>query len=304
MLEGKIHRISPTGKLVASATKEGLLHLRRPQTPTDEFTLAGHEDQVTGLEFSPGGEQLISIGKDQTARIWDLTTRQGRVLLESKHELTSAAFSADVTQVAVGDTLGFIRVFPAQGGTERILEGHVGNVESLIFFADGKQLVSGGRDHTIRIWDLATGKGRTIDASGLGIEVILFSNDGKTMYSLGSESPIRQWDIATGAALRVLRGHEAPVKHISLSPDGTRLASASIDGVVRLWDLASGQSRSLEGHRGSITWLSFSRNGDRLVSAGSDGTVRIWYDDLPSDADGLRAWMTNTVPDKMAAPHD
>ncbi len=52
------------------------------------------------------------------------------------------------------------------------------------------------------------------------------------------------------------------------------------DSSLRLWDSSAGAPRGmLKGHQGDIIHMTLS-------------TVRLWLDDLPTDTEALRSWMT------------
>jgi len=298
-LEGEAHELSADATRVAFATKDGLIRIHDVENTADDIKLAGNDNTPVRLRFSPNGKRLLSVGNDDSIRLWDIGSGENRLLLRSKQTVFVEAFSDDENLVAVGDKSGVVRVFPTAGGTERTLEGHIGQIDALTFLPDNARLVSGGKDHTLRIWDLATGNVRSIDASGLGIMRILVSNDGSTLYTLGQESSIRRWNLETGSELPILRGHRSTVVDIALAPEGKRLLSVGGDGEIRLWDLATGQSRQFDGHRGLVTKMVFSPRGDKFASVGVDATVRLWYDDLPFDGAGLRAWTSKLVPTLM-----
>ena len=87
-------------------------------------TMVGHADEVTDINFSPDGKQVISTSFDGTARLWDLA--RGEPLRElAKHDefIFNAVFSADGKTIATG------------GGGKR----------------EGKDF-KGGADHDIRLW--------------------------------------------------------------------------------------------------------------------------------------------------------
>jgi eukaryotic-like serine/threonine-protein kinase len=303
--DGENHVLSPDGKRVAFATKDGSIQVRHLENPGEDVQFTKSNHPPIRLRFSPSGKRLLSVGPDDSVRLLDLTSRESRLLLTSARKVIVEAFSDDESHVAIGDKSGVVRVIPAATGPERTLEGHVGPVEALTFLPDNARLVSGGKDHTLRIWDLATGNARTIEASGLGIQQILVSTDGNILYSLGMESSIRRWNVETGAALPILRGHHSTVVRIELSPEGRRLLSVGSDGEIRLWDLSAGQSRQFEGHSGFVPKVAFSPQGDTFASVGIDGTVRLWHDDLPFDGPSLRTWMSKVVPTLMdKAPSD
>jgi eukaryotic-like serine/threonine-protein kinase len=296
-LEGEHHVLSSDASIVAYATKKGTLRIHKVGNYAPDVELEGHTGPVERIALSLQNNRLLSVGTDKTVRLWDLATRQHRILIAKAPPLKAFAFSMDGANVAMTEEGGLVRVFPTAGGPERTFQGHAGEVYALRFLPDGKRLASGGQDHTLRIWVLETGQSRVMDASGLGIIQILASRDGKTLYTLGSESVIRRWDVETGNALPMLRGHRTMVVHMDLSPEGKRLVSTGSNGDIRVWDLATGQSRMLEGHRDSVPWVLFAPEGDKFISTGNDGTTRIWYDDLPFDGPAIRAWMAKASPE-------
>lgn len=297
-LEGEWHILSHDATRVAYAEKTGTLHIHHVGSNGPDERLEGHTGPIELLSFSRNGDQLLSASADKTVRLWDLTTRQSKVLLEKSDGIISFGFSPDGLRVALGDRVGVTRVYKRSGQLEHTLTGHLNEVFALLFLPGNKQLVSGGQDHTLRIWDLETGKAHVIDASGLGIRQILASHDGKILYSLGTESSVRRWNTKNGSPLPILLGHRTAVVRMDLSPEESRLVTSGSNGDIRIWDLESGQSRLLEGHKGGVYRIFFSSQGDKFITAGEDGTTRLWYDDLPFDKAELRAWIEKASPDK------
>ncbi len=79
--------------------------------------MQGHKDTVLALAISKDGATLVSGGKDETLRIWDLSDQ-----------------------------------FP-----RKTLKSHRGPVNALAITPDGRYLVSGGEDKTLKLWNLPAG---------------------------------------------------------------------------------------------------------------------------------------------------
>ena len=79
--------------------------------------LRGHSDVVLLAVFSPLGVHIISASFDNTARIWNIATKECEV----------------------------------------DLKGHSDRVTSAVFTPDGMHIVSASRDNTARIWNSITG---------------------------------------------------------------------------------------------------------------------------------------------------
>ena len=86
------------------------------------ITLAGHEDWVVSVSFSPDGSRIVSGSRDKTVRIWDAAT--GVLLIT--------------------------------------LAGHEDVVESVSFSPDGYCVVSGSRDKNMCIWVVAKGSDESV----------------------------------------------------------------------------------------------------------------------------------------------
>lgn len=81
-------------------------------------TFTGHTDRVNSVAFSPDGSQIISAGRDNSIKLWDVATGRG------------------------------IMTF----------KGHKGDISSIAFSIDAKSFISGGSDGTVRLWDIKTGE--------------------------------------------------------------------------------------------------------------------------------------------------
>ncbi len=93
-----------------------------------------------------------------------------------------------------------------------------------------------------------------------------------------SEFTISIWDLKTGKCSKRLKGHNAMVWSVAITPDGKRILSSSNDQTVRVWDVESGLEKiKLQGHIGTI-WsvVAFADNIHALSAGVTDKTIRLW----------------------------
>jgi WD40 repeat protein len=160
----------------------------------------------------------------------------------------------------------------------RVLEGHTGDVNSVVFSPDGTRIASCSNDNTVHIWDTQTGrKLARLDGHTSTVRSVVFSPDETRIASGSEDNTVRIWDTQTGRQLALLEGHTDAVRSVAFSPDGTCIASGSDDKTVRIWDAQTGgQLALLEGHTDEVWSVVFSPDGTRIASGSYDNTVRIW----------------------------
>ncbi|MDI1483534.1 serine/threonine-protein kinase [Polyangium sp. y55x31] len=290
--------ISPSGDVIATAGEDGTVRL------WDTF---GHEIRASHVEgarapvirFSPDGASIAVGHTTGDVALWDVDSGEMRALGRHEESVLALAFSADGSRLATGSADKTARVWTLATGKSRVLGGQEEAVESVAFSPDGKVVATGCLDHKLRIWDEGATTPRTYDASGYRVVGLSFTPDGETLLSLGEDATVRVWDVATGAMLRVLRGHNGPIRTLALAANGAALVTGSDDKTVRLWDLAIGEGRVLGTHDGVVQDVDIAPDGSWAVSVGRDGTVQVWPDDLPREPEALRAWIARSVPDTV-----
>ncbi|MBW4506097.1 MAG: caspase family protein [Scytonematopsis contorta HA4267-MV1] len=73
-----------------------------------------------------------------------------------------------------------------------------------------------------------------------------------------------------------LKGHEAAITSVDISPNGNIIASASDDFTVKLWQKDGKLIRTLKEHKAEVKSVSFSPDGNMIATASWDGTVKLW----------------------------
>ena len=211
------------------------------------------------LAYSPDGK-ILALSHHQTIRLWD-TAREGTIA-------------------------GWV--------------AHEGPIRSLAISGDGKRLASGGEDKLLRIWDVRTGKLLHSLKGQMGaIRAVAFHPDGKTVAAGGGalrkvkdpswrlgQGEIRLWDLTTGKDRVLLKGHDAAIYCLALSPDGKTLAAGTthqsnihLFDVPPDWPSAAGVGKAratLYRKAGWIQGLGFSPDGKLLADGSASQTVGLW----------------------------
>ncbi|HTX95985.1 MAG TPA: TIR domain-containing protein [Mycobacterium sp.] len=188
---------------------------------------------VTNVDVSPDGRQMVSSGDDGLIRRWDVES--GKPVgdpLAGQNGKAGAAYVRDghwIASVASADWT--LRIWDANtGATVHVLAGQRDDVKNVAVSGDGTVLATGNRDGTIVLRDVETGR------------------------QIGEP----------------IRGHDAWVMAMAFSPDGTRLVSGDRDGVMQLWNVGTHQPANppLPSHRGPVVGVAFSPDGRRIASMG------------------------------------
>jgi eukaryotic-like serine/threonine-protein kinase len=238
---------SPDGRLLASASADGTVHVHDLVAGGSARSLTGHDTAVYAVDFSPAGSVLATASRDRSIRLWDTATWQERDQLR----------------------------------------GHEGTVYSVRFSPDGERLVSASQDGTVRVWSARDrGETLRLEPEGTRIFRAVFSADGGRIAAAAEDGSALVWDVGDGGLLARLR-HPKRVNAVAFAGRGEQaaqqLVTASGDGLLRRWELASGTELARRrGHAGGI-WSLAARPDSTAVTGSADGTAKLWRLDGAAD---------------------
>lgn len=165
--------------------------------------------------------------------------------------------------------------------SDRLLEGHKGQLFSVSWSPDGMQVAAGGGYNAIYIWDVVSGNlARTLDDPD-GVEEVAWSPDGAFLASRTNDGRVKVWDAVNGQVLHSLeREPDCTAIDLAWRPDNAQLGVGCRymdgDGKVTVWDVTTWQVERVLDHTTSVHRAVWSPDGALLASGCMDGAVRVW----------------------------
>jgi WD40 repeat protein/basic membrane lipoprotein Med (substrate-binding protein (PBP1-ABC) superfamily)/DNA-binding SARP family transcriptional activator len=255
-----------------------------------EAILRGHTDRIFDATFSPDGKLVATASADGTLRIWDSSSGQERLLLDtgSRRPMKAVDFHPNGRYLASGGNDRVVRIWDLVSGEPvRELEGHSHWVQGVAFNPDGELLASASKDGTIQIWDWQAGLSRAaLSQEGWPLASVAFSPDGGRIFASDLSGQLLVWDLShpsTASVIAVedippdMQGMSGAIGASALSPDGRRVASIDSQGVAHIWSVDGGEPlRSIQAGAGAANDFAFSPDGSWLASTGPGREAHIW----------------------------
>lgn len=202
--------LSPDGSKVAFGCSDHTVRVHELATGKELLRTSHHENWVLGTAFGADGKRIISVGRDQAAKLTDANTG---AFLENinllRGELNAVARHPLRDEVVIG-------------GEDRIPYYYKMDRPRKMEIADDSTLV------------------RRFERQRGEIFALAFSPDGGKMAVGGAGGEICIYDAATGASLATCAGHRGAYA-LAFHPARPELAAGGFDGKVRILDLRSGR---------------------------------------------------------------
>ena len=141
-------------------------------------------------------------------------------------------------EIVTGSRTKIARVWDIERPATAIeIKGHSEAITAVAVMSDGR-VVTGSSDKTARISDpAATSHEEAVSLRGHQSTVMAVTALDDSRVVTGSlDKTARVWDVRTGREIAPLKGHQAAVTAVAVTPDRTAIITGSRDGTVRIWD--------------------------------------------------------------------
>jgi WD40 repeat protein len=230
----------------------------------------GQGDLITAMAFDPAGQKLATVGRDGSAKLYDLR---------------GISPSSDAPAIPLRDQ-------------RARLEGHAGRVNSVKFSHTGSRILTSGTDGKIKLWNAANGNMLSDwngAAPGVAVNDAVFGPGDRAIASCAADGTLGIWNASTGAAIGSSAvSSKSPLVRLAVSPDGETVVAGAIDGTVLLYHVDSKLSTERHDQTAAINALAFDPTGLHVLSASEDGTAMIF--------DATNGTTEKILPAKPSAP--
>ena len=253
---------SEDGAMIAAATSDRRIFVWNARTAALHSILAGQLSHAVSIEFSHGGELLLSTAYDGTLRLWNPFSGREMIATDDLPYLQVASNGRHLATTGGS----YARQWELTVSREcRTLGGPIEDEQNgSIDISPGGSLMAAAGTFGVRVWELPSGRPASwLDSPGA--RSVVFTPDGKQLL-VSCPAGVRRWSLPFGP-LPDTENHGNYVKWGSrtaaaMSADGRTLVFSTPDG--RLWvsDPSDPQSRILLGRQSETP---------RIVAVSPDG---------------------------------
>jgi len=266
------------GRTLAVGRRDGVVELWDVATQKKQYILPESPSSITGMAFSPDGDQLVISNSSGELSVWD--TVEDPVLsftLISEPGIAELVLFEEKNGVFTGGNTGLVDQWDL-ANQKRIHQWDTGSqaITALAISPDEQVLAAGDNSGKIQLWDI--NEREILHTFNLGtgnpVDSIAFNPDGVQLVAT-SENSIQAWDVASGTWVRAWKAQDTH-NRLLYSPDQCILALGSGESVDFL-DLRKGSFYPGFGNaKSSVTSLAFSSDGYLMAIGSKNGNVLIW----------------------------
>jgi WD40 repeat protein len=248
--------------------------------------LTGHEAKIVSLSFDHNFQQLVSLGKDRTARVWQFDkimaneNRNPKITQKiKKGPVLALAHDKTRQRYVTSHENGELNVWNSEDNAllDQLIS-HNGPVRCLAIDRSGK-IYSGGSDGALRIWNLeAKREPKTLEIHSAEMIQLKLSERSRLIATSSSNNELVIYDF-TGIKIVMSTREEGRVNAIAFSQDEKLMAAGGAEKYVVIYEVGNSSSlnrtEELGQHSDVVSCMTFFGEF-LLVVALKNGQVAIW----------------------------
>ncbi len=229
---------SPDGTTIAVGCSDNTVRAIDTASGDQVLQMGTHSDWALGTAFSQDGQHLVSVSRDMSVKLTEVTTQR---------------FVDNVTSITPGALKGGLMAIDRRPTKEKkmaAVPADTPNAPARVY----DEILIGGADGAPRLYKMHREKKREIgddsnkitqyEAMPGRITSLAFAADGvrfAVTSSLDGKGEVRIYATATAAKKIVCEKITGPAYSVSWAPNGKQIASAGFDGLVWIHDAATGK---------------------------------------------------------------
>jgi WD40 repeat protein len=231
---------SPDGLLIAVGDESARVWIHSAVSGAKLREYRCHIRGIEKLSFNVGSNLLISTGKDDTIKVYDLkssSTKEIQNILGNGANFYGAAFSPTLSNTFCVGILGpGARFYDAKTGkVSGFLTGHDNQgIFDVDYNLAGSRAVSAGRDGTAIVWDTKTDKklGSLKGHSDWVVDAV-FSPNGKLVATSSTDKTVKVWNSYSFTKVAELPNESFVGSPVCFTADGKTLLTVSDQGFLQ-----------------------------------------------------------------------
>lgn len=227
----------PTTNMLASGDESGRIFFWSVASGKKIREVRTHTRGVQAVSFNKAGTVLVSTGKDDTLRFYQVSTgKELKVMPGKGANFYGARFVPGSESVIVG-TLGQGSWVISGYQKKRSMSGHSDMAVWDVDIAGGK-MVSAGRDGNSIVWNYASGaKIQTLKGHADWVINCAASPAGKWLATSSSDTSVKIWDLKSYQNVATLPNHTSVGSPLCFTADGKFLLTVGIDDFMNIYSV-------------------------------------------------------------------